>query len=127
MRSVFWKTRACEVAEQPQIVPSTPVISSKKGGSAARRPSTSVPAIRRDESNSRPKREIHAPPPRDLTYSDAPRRTRKPRASKNEKSSEQLRFCSRLLADLNKKPHENYAYPFYTPVGVCLSRYAIGS
>ena len=84
-----------------------------------RRPSTSVPTIRRSETeNARPKREIHPPPPKDLPYADAPKKMR--RASKGKQSeshTEQLKFCAKILTDLSKKQYWNIASPFYDPVG----------
>ena len=88
---------------------------------APRRPSTSTPVIRRNDSvsagGSRPKREIHPPPSKDLPYADAPKKSRKARAAKDNLNAEQLRFCSKLLGDLHRKTHWNIASPFYEPVG----------
>ena len=87
----------------------------------SRRPSTSTPVIRRNESvsagGSRPKREIHPPPSKDLPYADAPKKSRKARAAKDNLNAEQLRFCSKLLSDLHRKQHWGIASPFYEPVG----------
>lgn len=82
-----------------------------------RRPSHSVPVIRRNDQEpiSRPKREIHPPPPKDLPYADAPKKVRKGKFG--PESNEQLKFCSRLLTDLHKKQYYNIAHPFYEPVG----------
>ena len=86
-----------------------------------RRPSTSTPVIRRNESisagGSRPKREIHPPPSKDLPYADVPKKSRKARAAKDNLNAEQLRFCSKLLSDLHRKAHWTVASPFYEPVG----------
>ncbi|KAF9649088.1 Bromodomain-containing protein [Thelephora ganbajun] len=85
-----------------------------------RRPSTSTPVIRRNESVSaggnRPKREIHPPPSKDLPYADVPKKSRKARAAKDNLNAEQLKFCSKLLSDLHRKTHWNFASPFYEPV-----------
>ncbi|KDQ13577.1 hypothetical protein BOTBODRAFT_111322, partial [Botryobasidium botryosum FD-172 SS1] len=96
---------------------------------AARRSSTSVPTIRRSEptnaEGSRPKREIHPPPPKDLPY-DVP--APKPRVKgakgkpgrkkiRDDGTLEQLRFCAKLLTDLHKKQYSEFAYFFYEPVG----------
>ncbi|KAF8454508.1 hypothetical protein BGX38DRAFT_1249365 [Terfezia claveryi] len=69
-----------------------------------------MPTIRREsvQSDGRPKREIHPPPPRDLPYSDV-----KPR---RKKTAAELKFCDQVMKELQKKQHEAYAYPFYTPV-----------
>lgn len=69
-----------------------------------------MPTIRREsvQSDGRPKREIHPPPPRDLPYSDF-----KPR---RKKAAAELKFCDQVMKELMKKQHEAYAYPFYTPV-----------
>jgi len=92
---------------------------------APRRPSTSTPVIRRNESisagGSRPKREIHPPPSKDLPYADVPKKSRKARAAKDNLNAEQLRFCSKLLSDLHRKAHWNVASPFYEPVGTSMS------
>ncbi|GAA5938860.1 uncharacterized protein JCM15063_004892 [Sporobolomyces koalae] len=96
-----------------------------------------VPTIRRDDTSSRPKREIHAPT-KDLPYLDsadpslgqhqyhtqqshmmqhaAPVKNRNGR-SKNG-PQEQLRFCKEVIKELFKKTHEAYAYPFYLPVDI---------
>lgn len=87
--------------------------------SAARRPSTSVPTIRRNETaeTARPKREIHPPPPKDLPYAELPKKMRAARRPKlNDGSEEQLRFCSKVLSDLHKKSLYNIASHFYEPV-----------
>lgn len=69
-----------------------------------------MPTIRREsvQSDGRPKREIHPPPPRDLPYSDV-----KPR---RKKTAAELKFCDQVIKEVMKKQHEAYAYPFYTPV-----------
>lgn len=92
---------------------------------AARRPSTSVPTIRRSETaeTTRPKREIHPPPPKDLPYADAPKHKRSARKSSksDDGSAEQLRYCGKILSEfLTKKQYASVAAPFYEPVGACL-------
>ncbi|KAI0048423.1 Bromodomain-containing protein, partial [Auriscalpium vulgare] len=84
---------------------------------APRRPSTTVPVIRRNDNDSvgRPKREIHPPPPKDLPYSDAPKKQRK-RAAKNDRTNEQLRFCLKVLDHLNRKQHAHVVEAFLAPV-----------
>ncbi|KAF3922202.1 hypothetical protein ABW21_db0208041 [Orbilia brochopaga] len=70
-----------------------------------------VPQIRRDSivtADGRPKRPIHAPPSRDLPYSDL-----KPR---RKKSIAEFKFCEGIMKELWKKQHHAIAYPFYNPV-----------
>ncbi|KAF8446983.1 Bromodomain-containing protein [Kalaharituber pfeilii] len=90
---------------------------SKGGGGKKSTPSqtfaldpSGMPTIRREsvQSDGRPKREIHPPPPRDLPYSDV-----KPR---RKKTAAELKFCDQVMKELMKKQHEAYAYPFYQPV-----------
>ncbi|KAG6885943.1 hypothetical protein C0993_007445 [Termitomyces sp. T159_Od127] len=103
----------------PPPPPPPPVVQPpKKTAAIARRPSTSVPVIRRSDTEvvGRPKREIHPPPPKDLTYADVPKRPRKTKTGKDDGTAEQLRFCSRLLNDLHKKHYASIASPFYDPV-----------
>ncbi|KAG6866801.1 hypothetical protein C0991_008737 [Blastosporella zonata] len=106
---------AKKVATPPPRPP--PVAPPKKAVVPARRPSTSVPVIRRSDNEAvgRPKREIHPPPPKDLPYADAPKK-RKVKRGKDDGTAEQLRFCSRLLNDLHKKQYATIAGPFYEPV-----------
>ncbi|KAG5719332.1 hypothetical protein E4T56_gene13287 [Termitomyces sp. T112] len=98
--------------------PPPPAAQPKKITATARRPSTSIPVIRRSDTEAvgRPKREIHPPPPKDLTYADVPKRPRKAKTGKDDGTAEQLRFCSRLLNDLHKKQYMSIASPFYDPV-----------
>ncbi|ORY80887.1 Bromodomain-containing protein, partial [Protomyces lactucae-debilis] len=56
----------------------------------------------------RPKREIHAPPPKSLPYQNVPVR--------RGKHAQQLKFCGQVLRELQRKQHEPYAFPFYVPV-----------
>ena len=85
----------------------------------ARRPSTSVPTIRRSETETaRPKREIHPPPPKDLPYSDIPKKSRRAtKVKRNDGTTEQLKFCGKILSDLHKRQYIPIASPFYYPVG----------
>jgi len=105
-----------KVATPP--APPPPVVAPKKA-QPARRASTSVPVIRRSEAEvtTRPKREIHPPPPKDLPYADLPKKNRKGKRSKVDGSTEQLKYCNKILQELNRKQHHNIAYPFYEPVG----------
>ncbi len=84
-----------------------------------RRASTSIPAARRTETDTvvRPKREIHPPPPKDLSYSDMPRKGRKSKRVKDDGSAEQLRYCKIIIQELFKKQHYDCASHFYEPVG----------
>ena len=99
----------------------TPTAAAPAKQCAPRCPSTSTPVIRRNNSisagGSRPKREIHPSPSKDLPYADVPKKSRKARAAKDNLNAEQLRFCSKLLGDLHQKSHWNIASPFYEPVG----------
>ncbi|KIM54213.1 hypothetical protein SCLCIDRAFT_1222173 [Scleroderma citrinum Foug A] len=99
--------------------PPPPAPSKKAAAAAARRASTSVPVIRRNDeeptASTRPKREIHPPPPKDLPYADAPKRLRKPKVKDNG-TVEQLRFCGKLLTELHRKQYFTIANPFYEPV-----------
>ncbi|TEB39309.1 Bromodomain-containing protein [Coprinellus micaceus] len=79
--------------------PPPPVISAQKKSLPVRRPSQSIPVVRRNEPepiSHRPKREIHPPPPKDLPYADAPKKPRN--------------------KTLHKKQYYNIAHPFYEPV-----------
>lgn len=98
--------------------PPPPAPQPPKKAVVQRRQSTSVPVIRRsDENVGRPKREIHPPPPKDLPYSDAPKKVRKLKAGRNNLYADQLKYCDKILKDLNRKQHYNIAHPFYEPVG----------
>lgn len=70
-----------------------------------------------EQISARPKREIHPPPPKDLPYADAPKKLRKTKVVKDDGSAEQLKFCVKLLGELNRKQHWTVAHPFYEPVG----------
>jgi len=84
---------------------------------APRRPSTSVPVIRRNETENagRPKREIHPPPPKDLPYADVPKKQRR-RSVKKDASNEQLRYCVKILDQMGRKQHAAVVGPFSEPV-----------
>ncbi|PPQ90468.1 hypothetical protein CVT25_014986 [Psilocybe cyanescens] len=101
----------------PAPVAPTPV-ANKKNLPAPRRASTSVPVIRRSDAEAvgRPKREIHPPPPKDLPYADAPKKNRKGKKTKPDGTSEQLKYCNKILQELNRKQYAGFAYPFYEPV-----------
>lgn len=105
----------------PSPTPAPAPVPPKKAAqpAIARRPSTSVPIIRRSEAEAigRPKREIHPPPPKDLPYADAPKKQRKTKRIKDDGTIEQLKYCGKILQELHRKQHYNYAHPFYEPVG----------
>ncbi|KAI0824137.1 Bromodomain-containing protein [Trametes gibbosa] len=85
----------------------------------ARRPSAAVPVIRRNDESagaSRPKREIHPPPPKDLPYVESTRKPRKAKAPRDAAAAEQLKFCEKIWKDLHQKQHYTIAHPFYEPV-----------
>ncbi|KAF8898359.1 Bromodomain-containing protein [Infundibulicybe gibba] len=98
--------------------PPPPPVAPPKKSQPVRRASTSVPVIRRSDTETigRPKREIHPPPPKDLPYADAPKKHRKGKRVKDDGTLEQLKFCSKILHDLNRKQHYAVAHPFYEPV-----------
>ncbi|KAH9890905.1 Bromodomain-containing protein [Cubamyces lactineus] len=101
-----------KVATPPPPPPAQP----KK---AVRRPSASVPVIRRNDEAagaSRPKREIHPPPPKDLPYADSARKPRKAKAPRDAAIAEQLKFCEKIWKDLHQKQHYTIAHHFYEPV-----------
>ncbi|KAJ3750110.1 Bromodomain-containing protein [Lentinula detonsa] len=110
--------RAVPAAPPPAPAPAPAPVPSKKA--AVRRPSTSVPTIRRNEAQEavgRPKREIHPPAPKDLPYADAPKKPRKVKHAKdNGASVEQIKYCSKILSELHKKQYYSIANPFYEPV-----------
>ncbi|KAJ7934796.1 Bromodomain-containing protein [Mycena leptocephala] len=98
----------------PPLRPPTPV----KKAQPPRRASTSMPVIRSSDTTevvSRPKREIRPPPPKGLAYADIPKK-RKTRRVKDDGTAEQLKFCSTLLALMNRKQHYGIASLFYEPV-----------
>ncbi|KAH9964441.1 Bromodomain-containing protein [Russula dissimulans] len=103
------------VVKKPVTPPPPPPPPAPK--KAPRRPSTSVPVIRRNETENagRPKREIHPPPPKDLPYADAPKKQRR-RSVKKDASNEQLRYCLKILDQLGRKQHAAVAGPFAEPV-----------
>ncbi|RFU29786.1 hypothetical protein B7463_g6572, partial [Scytalidium lignicola] len=73
-------------------------------------PSTSTPLIRRDSTKiegGRPKREIHPPKNKDLTYSVRP---------KSKKFATELRFCEEVLNEMKKAKYSVFSAPFMIPV-----------
>jgi len=100
----------------PAPAPAPAAAPAKRGN--GRRASNSFPPLRRNEDGAvaRPKREIHPPASKDLPYTDAPKKARKARSSKDALNAKQLEFCSKLLQDLHRKSYWNVASPFYEPV-----------
>ncbi|KAG1825607.1 Bromodomain-containing protein [Suillus subaureus] len=101
------------VVKKVATPPPPPAPPKKAATAPVRRPSTSVPVIRRNEAeqaSARPKREIHPPPPKDLPYADWLRYQR------TMAHGEQLKYCGRILSDLQRKQHQTIAAPFYEPV-----------
>ncbi|KAJ7907761.1 hypothetical protein B0H13DRAFT_1482984, partial [Mycena leptocephala] len=92
----------------PPLRPPTPV----KKVQPPRHASTSMPGIRSSDTT---EREICPPPPKGLAYADIPKE-RKTRRVKDDGTAEQLKFCSTLLALMNRKQHYAIASPFYEPV-----------
>jgi len=107
-----------KAATPPPPPPPPPVAAPPKKAPAARRASTSVPVIRRSEAEpvGRPKREIHPPPTKELPYTDAPKKNRKGKRSRDDGTAEQLKYCGKILSELHRKQHYAFANPFYEPV-----------
>lgn len=109
-----------------KTTPSIPATQSQQPeptSARTRRPtfSSEAPPIRRNPSDdnhgesSRPKREIHAPPPKDSTWSENAPQTlaRKGRASQSPK----MRAAAKAINELmNGRQHQAAAAPFYAPV-----------
>ncbi|KAI9057179.1 Bromodomain-containing protein [Trametes sanguinea] len=73
-------------AKAPSNVATPPPPPPAQPKKAARRPSAAVPVIRRNDESasvSRPKREIHPPPPKDLPYVESARKPRKAKAPRD--------------------------------------------
>ncbi|KZT36618.1 Bromodomain-containing protein [Sistotremastrum suecicum HHB10207 ss-3] len=102
----------------PPPLPVKKVEKAEKPPAPARRTSMSVPTIRRSDTEvpGRPKREIHPPAPKDLPYADPPKKPRRTKDRKDDGTADQLRFCGKILSDLQKKQYWNCASPFYDPV-----------
>jgi bromodomain-containing factor 1 len=114
----------------PPPPPPPPAPPKKAAAAPVRRPSTSVPVIRRNEAeqaSARPKREIHPPPPKDLPYADVPKKMRKVKVPKDDGTGEQLKYCGRILSDLQRKQHQTIAAPFYEPVGMSKVNFILGN
>ena len=98
--------------EKPQSAAPSPVATPAAAGpSQARRPSISqAPAPRRSEDNTdRPKREIHPPPPKELPYTDAPRKPKR-------RADPQVTWATKQVGQMEKK-NPNEMAPFIYPVG----------
>ncbi|KAG2032951.1 Bromodomain-containing protein [Suillus americanus] len=105
-----------KVATPPPPLPAPP---KKAVAAPVCRPSTSVPVIWRNEAklaSAWPKREIHPPPPKDLPYANVPKKMRKVKVPKDDGTGEQLKYCGRILSDLQQKQHQTIGAPFYEPV-----------
>jgi len=109
-----------KIATPPPPLPPPPP-AKKASVPPVRRPSTSVPVIRRNEAeqvSARPKREIHPPPPKDLPYADVPKKMRKAKVLRDNGTAEQLKYCAKILSDLRRQQYWDIAHPFYEPVGM---------
>lgn len=96
--------------KKPGKAAGTPVAAARARKMSSPAAPGGVPAIRRESTglDGRPKREIHAPPPKSLPYQIAPQ--------KRGKNVAQLKFCGQVLKELTHKRHEKFAFPFYQPV-----------
>ncbi|KAF8813472.1 hypothetical protein BYT27DRAFT_6373249 [Phlegmacium glaucopus] len=98
----------------------------------ARRPSTLVPVIRRSEAEaiSRPKHEIHPPPPKDLPYADAPKiHHRKTKRIKDDRTIEQLKYCGKNCIESNTTILLILSVSLgmlYTPISLLMLRVSLG-
>ncbi|AAW46194.2 hypothetical protein CNBK1170 [Cryptococcus deneoformans B-3501A] len=97
-------------------LPAEPVIASpaSAGPSHVRRSSISQPpVVRRSSDDTRPKREIHPPPPKDLAYEESPGSARKPK----RRNDPQLQWASRAIKSLEISNKYYVAVsPFLYPV-----------
>ncbi|KAG8878194.1 hypothetical protein FRB98_006326 [Tulasnella sp. 332] len=78
--------------------------------------------------STRPKREIHAPPPKDLAYEGSGAGSSSSKLNGHVKgkkgggvrgddgTADQLKFCLKIVNDLYKKQYQSFAYFFYDPV-----------
>ncbi|WVN87363.1 uncharacterized protein L203_102541 [Cryptococcus depauperatus CBS 7841] len=92
----------------------TPVAAAPAGPSHVRRPSANQPpVIRRTSDDTRPKREIHPPPSKDLTYEESPGSARRPK----KRSDPQLQWAHRVIRGLEGSSKYYLAIsPFLYPV-----------
>ncbi|GMK58914.1 hypothetical protein CspeluHIS016_0603560 [Cutaneotrichosporon spelunceum] len=87
----------------PSDLPPAPAAPSPAGAQPLRRHSVSqTPTIRRDAESSRPKREIHPPPSKDIDY-NSPGSLRKPK----RRNDPQIQWAARVIAQLEKS-HKHY-------------------
>ncbi|KAH8811825.1 hypothetical protein F5884DRAFT_291950 [Xylogone sp. PMI_703] len=94
----------------PRAPPAAAAPPAPKTETFALDPSTSTPLIRRDSTKNeggRPKREIHPPKNKDLTYSVRP---------KSKKFATELRFCEEVLNEMKKAKYHVFSTPFLEPV-----------
>lgn len=99
----------------PAEQPVTPTVASPAGPSSAsgRRMSVSqTPVIRRDADSSRPKRDIHPPPSKDINY-DSPGALRKPK----RRTDPQLQWAARTINNFEKsQKYLHIVSHFFYPV-----------
>ncbi|WVQ76401.1 hypothetical protein IAR50_006067 [Cryptococcus sp. DSM 104548] len=82
---------------EPTFVPPPPPSATPGPSAHARRPSVSQPpTIRRSSDDTRPKREIHPPPSKDLAWEESPGGARKPK----RRSDPQLQWANRVIKSL---------------------------
>lgn len=111
--------------------PSQPASATTKK-QVVRRASAATPVVRRNEAspvdphlnvNTRPKREIHAPPPKDLSYNDLTGSSKHKmngvgkRSRRDDGRADQLKFCLKVISSMFAKSYEQWFYFFYDPVG----------
>ncbi len=97
----------------PSDAPPVAAASSPAGGPSSRRQSISqTPTIRRDAESSRPKRDIHPPPSKDIDY-NSPGSLRKPK----RRSDPQIQWAARTIGQLEKtQKYFDIVSPFIYPV-----------
>ncbi|ODN97046.1 hypothetical protein I350_08025 [Cryptococcus amylolentus CBS 6273] len=82
---------------EPTFAPPPPPVATPGSSAHARRPSMSQPpTIRRSSDDTRPKREIHPPPSKDLAWEESPGGARKPK----RRSDPQLQWANRVIKSL---------------------------
>jgi hypothetical protein len=113
---------SCNASSSPPP-PAPPAPAKKASVVPVHRPSTSVPVIRRNEAeqvSARLKREIPPPPPKDLPYADVPKKMRKANVPKDDGTAGQLKYCAKILSDLQRQQHWDVAHPSYEPIGTSI-------
>lgn len=100
------------------LPPTNGIVAESVRKGSIHRPSTSLPALRRSDSSARPKRDIHPTPTKEMFHPDVQKKQRRLSNIRNDRGvSSRLRFCAKILADLNKRQYADIAFPFYEPVG----------